>query len=144
MTVIGYVPGAYDMFHVGHLRILQRSAERCDVLIAGVVDGAAARAMKGSEPVVSLEERLEIVRAVACVHDAVVDHSESKLEAHRRVGFHALFKGDDWRGTEKGDRLERELETVGATVFYLPYTAETSSTLLRGRIEDYLPERSES
>ncbi len=144
MTVIGYVPGAYDMFHVGHLRILQRSAERCDLLVAGVVDASAANAMKGAEPLVSLEERLEIVRAVACVHDAVVDHSESKLDAHRRVGFDVLFKGDDWRGTPKGDRLERELATVGASVVFLPYTAETSSTMLRGRLGDYLPNRAES
>ena len=144
MTVVGYVPGAYDMFHVGHLRILQRSARRCDRLIAGVVDGAAAVAMKGAPPVVDLEERLEIVRAVACVDDAIIDHAESKLDAHRRVGFDVLFKGDDWRGTPKGDRLERELATVGATVFYLPYTAATSSTLIRGRIEDYLPNRADS
>ena len=134
MTVVGYVPGVFDLFHVGHLRILQRSAARCDLLVAGVVDSAATRSMKGAEPVVDLHERLEIVSAVACVHSAVVDHAQSKLEVWERVRFDVLFKGNDWRGTPKGDQLERELATVGAKVVYLPYTAEVSSTLLRGQV----------
>ena len=37
MTVIGYAPGAYDLFHVGHLNIIQRARSECDYLIAGVV-----------------------------------------------------------------------------------------------------------
>jgi glycerol-3-phosphate cytidylyltransferase len=42
-----------------------------------------------------------------------------------------IFKGDDWRGTPKGDRLERDFATVGVEVVYFPYTVHTSSTLLR-------------
>jgi len=42
-----------------------------------------------------------------------------------------LFKGDDWRGTEKGDRLERAFAAVGVEVIYFPYTLATSSTALR-------------
>jgi len=134
VTLVGYVPGVFDMFHVGHLRILQRSAERCDRLVAGIVDSAATRSMKGADPLVDLEERLEIVNAVACVDDAVIDHAQSKLEVWERVRFDVLFKGDDWRGTPKGDLLEAELATVGARVVYLPYTPETSSTHFRGQV----------
>lgn len=135
MAVVGYVPGVFDMFHVGHLRILQRSALQCDRLVAGVVDSAATRSMKGADPLISIEERLEIVRAVSCVESAVIDHAESKLGAWERVRFDVLFKGDDWRGTPKGDRLERELATVGAAVVYLPYTNETSSSYFRGQVD---------
>lgn len=42
-----------------------------------------------------------------------------------------LFKGDDWQGTPKGERLETEMASVGAAVHYFPYTAHTSSTALR-------------
>jgi glycerol-3-phosphate cytidylyltransferase len=51
-----------------------------------------------------------------------------------------LFKGDDWRGTAKGDKLEADMATVGVQVCYFPYTVHTSSTLLRS----ILTERSAS
>ena len=49
----------------------------------------------------------------------------------RVVGYDVLFKGDDWKGTEKGRLLEEKLAAVGARMHYFPYTEHTSSTLLR-------------
>lgn len=48
-----------------------------------------------------------------------------------RLRFDVIIKGDDWRGTEKGAKLERDFEPLGVEVFYLPYTVHTSSTMLR-------------
>jgi len=53
----------------------------------------------------------------------------------KQLRYDVLFKGDDWKGTEKGTRLERLLDEVGATVHYFPYTASTSSTDLRRLLE---------
>jgi glycerol-3-phosphate cytidylyltransferase len=131
VTVLGYVPGAYDVFHVGHLRILERSRERCDRLIVGVVGDELAAAARGQLPAVPLAERMEIVAAIPWVDGVVEDVSSDKAIAWERVGFDVLFKGDDWRGTPKGDRLEVAMATVGARVVYLPYTDEVSSTSLR-------------
>lgn len=131
MTVIGYAPGGYDMFHVGHLNILRHARDECDVLIAGVVTDDVLFAAKGRRPVVPLTERLEIVRSVRFVDDAVVDPHVDKFDSWREFGFNVLFKGDDWRGTAKGAMLERRLATVGARVRYFPYTIHTSSTVLR-------------
>jgi glycerol-3-phosphate cytidylyltransferase len=47
------------------------------------------------------------------------------------VQFNVLFKGDDWRGTPKGEKLERDFARVGVEVVYFPYTMHTSSSLLR-------------
>lgn len=130
-SVIGYVPGVFDMFHVGHLNILRRSRERCDWLIAGVVSDAAVEQMKGQRPVVPLEERVEIVRASTYVDEVVVDHSSDKRLARAGHPFDVLFKGSDWKDTDKGRRLEAQLAEVGVGVVYLPYTDHTSSTKLR-------------
>lgn len=131
MGVIGYVPGAWDMFHIGHLNILKRAREHCDTLVAGVVTDEALTAMKGNSPIVPFEERLAIVAAIGIVDQVVCDDSSDKLKVWQRVHFDVLFKGDDWRGTAKGQRLEESLATVGASVHYFPYTLTTSSTELR-------------
>ncbi|GAB3669825.1 adenylyltransferase/cytidyltransferase family protein [Actinocorallia lasiicapitis] len=129
--VVGYVPGAYDLFHIGHLNILRRAAASCDHLIAGVVTDDVLRQAKGRPAAVPLEERLEIVRSISCVDEAVVDVSSDKFVMWQRLGFDVLFKGDDWKGTPKGDRLEHDLGAVGVRVHYFPYTTHTSSTALR-------------
>lgn len=129
--VLGYVPGAWDMFHIGHLNILKRARENCTRLVVGVVTDEALFQAKGKYPIVPLAERMEVVAAMDIVDAVVVDFSSSKLAAWDRVHFDVLFKGDDWRGTAKGDQLETEMASVGAAVHYFPYTAHTSSTALR-------------
>lgn len=131
----GYVPGAWDMFHVGHLNIIRRAAENCDRLIVGVVTDEALERMKGRRPIVPLEERMAIVEAIRMVDDVVVDSSPNKVEVWERVPFDILFKGDDWRGTAKGRKLEADMGTVGVRVHYFPYTTHTSSTELRRVVE---------
>jgi len=131
MTRVGYAAGAFDLFHVGHLNLLRRARERCDVLVAGVVCDELLRSVKGVEPVVPTAERAEIVRSIRFVDAVHVETVPDKLDVWREVRFTHFFKGDDWRGTEKGERLEREFAAVGVEVVYFPYTAHTSSTALR-------------
>ncbi|MBT2477357.1 glycerol-3-phosphate cytidylyltransferase [Streptomyces sp. ISL-94] len=88
---------------------------------------------------VPLHERLEIVRAVDHVDEAVADSTMEKMEAWRQVGFHRLFKGEDWKGTARGAQWERDFAAVGVEVVYLPYTVHVSSTKLR-RMLDVLVE----
>ncbi|MEZ5321674.1 MAG: adenylyltransferase/cytidyltransferase family protein [Microthrixaceae bacterium] len=130
----GYVPGAYDLFHVGHLRILRLSRERCDRLVVGVVGDDLAAAMRNEPPAVPYAERVRMVAALPFVDEVVEDVSNDKRLAWQRVHFDVLFKGTDWRGTPKGDRLEAQMAEVGAAVEYLPYTPEVSSTRLRADV----------
>jgi len=132
---IGYAPGVYDMLHVGHLNILKHAAANCDLLIAGVVSDEMALAAKGRAPVVPQAERLQIVEAISCVDKVFLETQPSKLETWREVRFDILFKGDDWRGTPKGRRLEADFAEVGVEIMYFPYTVHTSSTLLRAALE---------
>jgi glycerol-3-phosphate cytidylyltransferase len=128
---VGYAPGVYDMFHIGHLNILRNARMSCDHLIAGVVSDEMSSLAKGKAPVVPLAERLEIVGSIRFVDEAVEEDVPSKIEMWERLRFDVILKGDDWRGTEKGLRLERDFAPLGVAVCYLPYTVHTSSTLLR-------------
>ncbi|MGN6743167.1 MAG: adenylyltransferase/cytidyltransferase family protein [Amnibacterium sp.] len=128
---IGYAAGAFDLFHVGHLNLLRAARSECDYLIAGVVSDEMLQQTKGITPVVPLAERLEIVRHIAYVDEARAETVPDKLDTWREIGFTHFFKGDDWRGTEKGARLEARFAEVGVEVVYFPYTLSTSSTALR-------------
>lgn len=136
MIRIGYAPGAYDLFHIGHLNLLRRAKERCDYLIAGVVCDDVLIKHKGVTPVIPLAERLEIVRNVRFVDAAHAATTNDKLEIWKDLRFNVLFKGDDWQGTEKGDKLERDFAAVGVEVVYLPYTMSTSSSALRKTLQN--------
>src|SRR4051794_13023793 len=139
--VIGYAPGAYDLFHIGHLNLLRHAAEQCDHLIAGVVSDEMLILTKGRAPVIPLAERMEIVRGLRVVDEVHAEVVPDKIDTWRQVGFDVIFKGDDWRGTEKGDRLERDFAAGGGEGRYFPYTMHTSSTVLRKALMAIDPEK---
>jgi glycerol-3-phosphate cytidylyltransferase len=138
---VGYAPGVYDMFHIGHLNILRHAKSQCDYLIAGVVSDEMCELAKGRPPIVPQAERLEIVRHISFVDDVYIETQPAKMDAWRDVQFTHFFKGDDWRGTAKGERLEREFAEVGVEVVYFPYTVHTSSTLLRRALSAVVAEQ---
>ena len=132
---IGYAPGAYDLFHVGHLNILKHAKSQCDYLIAGVVSDEKCLIAKGNPPVIPLAERMAIVEAIKFVDEVYAECVPDKVDVWRDLRFDVIFKGDDWRGTVKGEQLESDFDAVGVEVCYFPYTIHTSSTLLRLTLE---------
>jgi glycerol-3-phosphate cytidylyltransferase len=132
---VGYAPGAYDLFHIGHLNILKHARSQCDYLIVGVVSDEKCQLTKGKLPVVPLAERLAIVEAIKYVDEVYAEVIPDKVDVWRDLRFDVIFKGDDWRGTAKGDQLEADFDAVGVEVCYFPYTIHTSSTLLRSTLE---------
>lgn len=138
--IVGYAPGVYDLFHVGHLNILRQARKQCDWLVAGVVSDEMCELAKGQKPFVPFHERTEIVRHIRYVNEVHAEMTPDKLDAWHAVRFNVIFKGDDWRDTPKGRRLEEQLATVGAVVCYFPYTATTSSTMLRRALSTSLDE----
>jgi glycerol-3-phosphate cytidylyltransferase len=134
---VGYASGVFDMFHVGHLNILRRAKERCELLVAGVASDAYVVELKGDTPVIPEAERLEIVASIVHVDEVLLDRSQDKTLAWKQRQFDVIFKGDDWAGTDKGIRLEETMGALGVDVVYFPYTRHTSSTELRRRLQDH-------
>lgn len=127
--IIGYTTGVFDLFHIGHLNLLRRAKEQCDYLIVGVtVDDLVL--YKGKHAVIPFEERIEIVRNIKYVDEAVPQVNMNKMEAWEKYRFNKMFVGDDWKGTEKWNRIEAEMNSVGVELVYFPYTKGTSSTLI--------------
>ncbi|QDY88911.1 cytidyltransferase [Arthrobacter sp. UKPF54-2] len=132
---IGYAPGAFDLFHIGHLNILKHARSQCDFLVAGVVSDEMLEQAKGRLPVIPLAERMEIVASIGYVDKVYAETVPDKLQVWEELRFNVFFKGDDWKGTPKGDRLEAAFRAVGVDVVFFPYTVQTSSSALRTALE---------
>ncbi|EPY2289535.1 adenylyltransferase/cytidyltransferase family protein [Clostridium sporogenes] len=126
---VGYTTGVYDLFHIGHLNILKRAKEMCEYLIVGVSSDELVR-YKHKKPVISFEERIEIVNSIKYVDKAVIQENMDKMAAWKRYHFDVMFVGDDWKGTNKWNDLEKDFKDIGVDIVYFPYTKGTSSTLL--------------
>ena len=126
---IGYTTGVYDLFHIGHLNLLRKAKAQCDYLIVGVSTDELV-SYKHKHAVIPFEERKEIVAAIQYVDEVVTQENMNKMEAWEKYHFDVMFVGDDWKGTDKWNKIEADLNAVGAKVVYFPYTKGTSSTLI--------------
>ena len=91
--------GTFDVFHVGHLRLLERARALGDVLVVGVSTDALNLAKKGRPPVFPEDERVALIRALRCVDEVFLEESlERKREYLLRHRADVLAMGDDWKG----------------------------------------------
>ena len=133
---IGYTAGVYDMFHVGHLNLIMNAKRYCDHLIVAVSTDEVVLHNKHKMPVIAYEDRVRIVEAIRYVDEVVpqTDYAD-KIGAAKKYGIDVMFVGDDWKGTEKWNAIERQLKELGIDLLYLPYTRSISSTMLREKIK---------
>jgi glycerol-3-phosphate cytidylyltransferase len=129
-TVITY--GTFDMFHVGHLRLLKRLRSIGDRLIVGVSTDTFNE-LKGKKTLIPFEQRAEIVAALACVDMVIPEHCwEQKPQDIRQHHVDIFAIGDDW--LDKFDYLAELCE-----VRYLARTEGISTSALKcalGRVLD--------
>ena len=126
---VGYTTGVYDLFHIGHLNLLRKAKAQCDYLIVGVSTDELV-SYKHKQAVIPFVERKEIVAAIKYVDEIVTQENMNKMEAWEKYHFDVMFVGDDWKGTDKWNKIEADLNAVGTQVVYFPYTKGTSSTLI--------------
>lgn len=128
---IGYVPGVFDLFHVGHLNLLRNSKSRCEYLIAGVLTDELVYYFKKKKPVIPYEQRAAIVEAITYVDRVVpVDFGNTrKIDAWKRYHYDCHFSGND-HGADWLRDLE-QLRKVGSNMEFFEYTKATSSTQIK-------------
>ena len=120
MKVITF--GTFDVFHVGHVNILERAKLHGDHLIVGVSSDNLNIAKKGRPPIYSEFDRQHIIRSMSCVDDVFVEESlELKAEYIKYYNADILVMGDDWQG--KFDHLSNICQVI-----YLPRTPSISTT----------------
>lgn len=131
MKTIGYTTGVFDLFHIGHLNVLKRAKLECDYLIVGVTSDELCMAAKNKKPIIPFQERMEIVEAIKFVDEVVPQVNYDKEEAWNNLKFDKMFVGDDWKGTDKWNKIEEDFKRLNVVIHYFSYTSHTSSTKLR-------------
>ena len=116
--------GTFDVFHVGHVRILKRAAELGNELIVGLSSDQLNFKKKGRLPVYSQNDRAEIIASLSFVTDTFFEESlELKAEYIKQFNADLLVMGDDWEG-----KFDWVKEKTNCEVLYLPRTPSISTT----------------
>ncbi len=114
--------GTFDVFHIGHVNILERAKEFGDYLIVGISSDALNFSKKNRYPIFSEEQRMRMVNAIHCVNEVFLEESlEKKGQYLQEYSADMLVMGDDWAG--KFDCFDDLCE-----VKYLPRTKDISTS----------------
>lgn len=133
---VGLLMGVFDLFHVGHLRLIQRAKKQCNYLRVAVLSDELVIQFKNKAPVIPLSERMEILAAIRDVDEVVaITDSPSRILEWDRRPFDCFFSGDDYRGNSYWEWEREELRKRGSDIVFFPYTEEQSSTKIREKLK---------
>lgn len=124
-----YLPMTADLFHIGHLRAIRRCSQEGKVII-GLLTDEAIEGYKGRRPIISFEERQEILAAIKEVAEVVRQDSLSPYENLKKYQVDFLVSGDGF----EPDELEAA-RLAGCATFDIPYTQCQSTTLIKEKIK---------
>lgn len=114
--------GTFDVFHIGHVNILERCASLGDTLIVGVSSDELNYSKKGRNPIYSQSDRMKILQSLKFVDEVFIEESlEKKRDYINFFRADILAMGDDWKG--KFDEFEDICEVI-----YFPRTPSVSTT----------------
>lgn len=131
---IGYTDGVYDLFHIGHLNMIQTAKGHCEYLIVGVHGDDVVEGYKNHKPIINENDRKRIIESVKGVDRAEINRFRDKLKLWELYHFDVIFIGDDWKGTERWNNFEKVLAEINVDVVYVPYTQGISTTDIKKRI----------
>ena len=120
--VVAITFGTFDLFHIGHLNIIERSKKWADKLIVGVSSDELNFEKKNKYPIYNYENRSDIIKSLKCVDSVFKEESlDKKREYILEYSADILIMGDDWEG--KFDHLKDI-----CSVIYLPRTPSISTS----------------
>ena len=133
---LGYTQGTFDVFHVGHLNLLENAKGFCDTLIVGVNSDELVQTYKNVKTIISEKDRCRIVSSIKVVDDAFIVNTLDKLDVFSKIKFDVIFVGDDWINNQRWIKTKEDLGKIGVDVIFLPHTSGISSSIIRNKISN--------
>lgn len=130
--------GTFDLFHVGHLKILERAKKMGDYLIVGISSDELNWNKKKKYPIFSCDERQKILSSLKCVDEVFVEEVIDKEDYCKKYQADIFVIGDDWKGKpcgKEGKTFDEQLEGI-CQVHYLPRTPSISTTEIIEKIRN--------
>ncbi|WP_083750997.1 adenylyltransferase/cytidyltransferase family protein [Kribbella sp. ALI-6-A] len=129
---IGYLTGVFDLFHVGHLDVLEQARQQCDRLVVGVLTDDWALEAWGARPFVPVVERAQILEQLRCVDEVVVVNGVEADWLTGVLGVGTVFAADGTDGVLAADELD---EVPADLISELPSRRASRSQILRAAID---------
>ena len=128
---IGFINGAFDMFHSGHVALLKKAKEKCDYLIVAVNSDESIKRLKGeSRPIINEQDRCDVLRSNKHIDDVVIFDDDEPTNIIRLINPHVVFKGADYKDKELIE--QPVLDEIKCAVEYLDtIVTHTSETINR-------------
>lgn len=134
--MIVYTLGTFDLLHVGHLALLEYCKSLGGILAVGVASDRVVNSYKPNVPVIPLEERMEMLRALRCV-DIVRPYYELEyVSGCKALNADIFVVGEDWGSKPHNVAVESYLKSEGKQINQVLYNPRTSSTRIKQNVMD--------
>ncbi|MCF6199240.1 MAG: adenylyltransferase/cytidyltransferase family protein [Hyphomicrobiaceae bacterium] len=129
--MIIYTVGTFDLLHVGHLALLNRCKSLGDIVAVGVASDEVVKLYKPNIPVIPLQQRVEMLEALACIDIVRPYHKLEYVSACKELNVDIFVIGEDWGSNSHNLDVENYLETTGKQIIQVQYNSQTSSTKIK-------------
>ena len=132
-----YCAGVFDLVHHGHIKYLRHCKSLGDMLVVGLLTDEGTERYKFKKPILTYEERWEVIRELKCVDYVVrqddTDPTETlkELRDNHNWIFDIMCRGDDYPHRPQGSGF---IEAHGGKVVRIPYSKDISSTEIKRRL----------
>jgi glycerol-3-phosphate cytidylyltransferase len=129
--MIVYTVGTFDLLHVGHLALLEYCGTLGDVVAVGVASDRVVNSYKPNVPVIPLDQRVEMLKALRCVDIVRPYHKLEYVSGCRELNVDIFVVGEDWGAKPHNIAVESYLKSKGKKIIQVPYNLRTSSTRIK-------------
>lgn len=139
MKKIVYTVGTFDLLHVGHLALLKYCKTLGDILAVGVASDEVVNMYKPNIPIVPLEQRIEMLKALSCVDIVRPYHNLEYVSGCKELNVDIFVVGEDWGKKPYNLDVDNFIISMGKKIQKVKYNSRTSSTKIKEIVlEQYL------
>ncbi len=132
--MVVYTVGTFDLLHVGHLALLEYCKTLGDTFVVGVASDQVVNSYKPNVPVIPLEQRMEMLKALRCVDDVRAYHELEYVSACKELDVDIFVTGEDWGDKPHNKAVEKYLKSKGKKIVQVSYNPQTSSTKIKQNV----------